>query len=220
MEQLELAVEKRSILGKKVKSLRRKGIIPAVIYGQGMESMAVQVQERELERVLRRAGSTHLINLAIGDGERKTVLVREVQRDPITDRLIHVDFYAVKMTERIYSEVPLVLVGESPAVRSGEGMLIYGVDKVEVECLPADLPESIQVDLSGLEAVDQAIYVRDLLKPKGVEILTDPDELVVKVAPVVEEVEEEVPVEEEAEVEVVAKGKKVEEEEEEKEEEE
>ena len=206
MERIELKVEKRTILGKKVKRLRRQGLIPAIIYGHKTEPIPVQIEERELTRVLAQAGPNRLITLRL-DGRPRLALAREIQRDVITDKLLHVDFYTVVMTEKLSAEVPLILVGESPAVERREGVLQHGIDTVEVECLPGDLIHSIEVDLSELKELGQAIYVKDLKVPPSVEILTDGEEMVVKVVPIVEEVEEEEVAVAPGEVEVVTKRK-------------
>ena len=206
MERIELKVEKRTLLGKKVKRLRRQGLIPAIIYGHETEPIPVQIEERELTRVLAQAGPNRLITLRL-DGQPRLALAREIQRDVITDKLLHVDFYTVVMTEKLSAEVPLVLVGESPAVERREGVLQHGIDTVEVECLPGDLIHSIEVDLSELKELGQAIYVKDLKVPPSVEILTDSEEMVVKVVPIVEEVEEEEVAVAPGEVEVVTKRK-------------
>jgi large subunit ribosomal protein L25 len=213
MEQIELKTQKREVIGKKVKSLRREGLVPAVLYGHETDSIPLQVEERELDRVLTQAGEHRLIALKIGRARKPHMaLTRDVQWDVISGRPLHVDFYAVVMTEKITTAVPLVLVGEAPAADQAGVILLQGLDEVEIECLPGDLPEAIEVDLGGLEEIDQAIYVKDLQVPLDVEILTDGEEIVAKVdwaAP--EEVEEEevVPVEP-AEVEVITKGREVE----------
>ena len=212
MEQIELKVEKRTIIGKRVKVLRREGIIPALLYGPKTEPVPIQCDERELQRVLAWAGGTNLIALRIGDaGKPEMTLVSEVQRDSITNDLYHVDFYQVVMTEKVTAEVNIVFVGEPPAVQQSDVMLLQGADSVEVECLPGDLIHSIEVELSDLE-IDDAIYVRDLQVPDNVAILTDGEELVVKVQylyiPEEEEEEEEEWLEvAPEEVEVIAKGK-------------
>lgn len=210
MEQIELETQTREVLGKKVKSLRREGLVPAVLYGHETVSIPLQVEERELNRVLAQAGGHRLIALKVGRSrKRQMALARDVQWDVIAGKPIHVDFYAVVMTEKITTEVPLVLVGEAPAADQVGAMVLQGLDEVEIECLPGDLIEAIEVDLSGLEEIDQAIYVKDLRLPPTVEILTDTEELVAKVtwaaAEVVEE-EEIVPIMPE-EVEVIARGK-------------
>ena len=214
MEQIELKAEKRTIIGKRVKSLRREGLVPAVLYGPKTKPIPIQCDERELQRVLARAGGTNLIALGIDDaGKPKMALAREVQRDAITNELYHVDFYQVVMTEKVKAEVNIILTGQPPAVERKEFMLLQGADSVEIECLPGDLIHSIEVDLSSL-GVDDVIYVKDLQVPDNITILTDGDELVAKVqrlrlAAVEEEVEEKVEVAPEK-VEVIAKGKVVE----------
>jgi large subunit ribosomal protein L25 len=211
MEQIELKAEKRTIIGKRVKVLRREGIIPALLYGPKTEPVAIQCDARELQRILAWAGGTNLIALRIGDaGKPKMTLVSEVQRDSITNDLYHVDFYQVVMTEKVTAEVNIVFVGKPPAVQQSDVMLLQGADSVEVECLPGDLIHSIEVELSDLE-IDDAIYVRDLQVPDNVAILTDGEELVVKVQYIYipeeeEEVEEWLEVAPE-EVEVIVKGK-------------
>jgi large subunit ribosomal protein L25 len=210
MEQIELKTQKREVIGKKVKTLRREGLVPAVLYGHETDSIPLQVEERELDRVLAQAGEHRLIALKIGRARKpRMALTRDVQWDVISGRPLHVDFYAVVMTEKITTAVPLVLVGQAPAADQAGVILLQGLDEVEIECLPGDLPEAIEVDLSGLEEIDQAIYVKDLRVPPAVEILTDGEEIVVKVGwAAAEEVEEEevVPVEP-VEVEVITKGK-------------
>lgn len=211
MEQIELGVEERTIIGKRVRGLRRQGLVPAVLYGPKTKPLSIQCDGRELQRVLARAGGTNLISLRLGDtGSPRMALVRDVQRDLITNELRHVDFYQVVMTEKVKAEVNIVFSGQPPAVQQKVAMLLHGTDSVEIECLPGDLIHSIEVDLSTLSGVDDAIYVRDLQVPDNITILTDDDELVAKVqrlrVTAVEEVEEVVEKAPE-EVEVIAKGK-------------
>ncbi|MFB0537783.1 MAG: 50S ribosomal protein L25 [Anaerolineae bacterium] len=214
MEQIELKAEKRTTIRKRVKGLRREGLVPAVLYGPKTKPIPIQCDERELRHVLARAGGTNLISLRIDDaGRPKTALAREVQRDSITNQLYHVDFYQVVMTEKVKAEVNIILTGEPPEVQQREFMLLQGTDSVEIECLPGDLIHSIEIDLSSL-GIEDAIYVKDLQVPDNIAILTDGDELVAKVqrlrlAEEEEEVEEELEVAPE-EVEVIAKGKAVE----------
>lgn len=216
MEPIELKAERRTIIGKRVRGLRREGLIPAVLYGPKTEPIPIQCPERELQRVLARAGGTNLISLRIdGAGRPRMALVRDVQRDPITNELRHVDFYQVVMTEKVRAEVNITFIGQPLPVQQKVAMLLQGTDSVEIECLPGDLIHSIEVDLSTLQAMDDAIYVRDLRVPDNITILTDGDELVAKVQRFriaeVEEVGEAVEVAPE-EVEVIAKGKAAEEE--------
>ncbi len=193
--QLELAVEPRSILGKKVKTLRRQGITPANIYGHGISSQAVQVLTPDLARTIRAVGRNTMLQLHIaGEKKRRPVFVRTVQRDPITDEFLHIDFYQVSLKEKIRIEVPLVIVGEAPAVSVHQGILLQSVNVVTMEGLPGDLPPHIEVDVSGLEEIDDAVHLKDLDVSPEVTILAEPEMVVAKVAAprLVEEVEEEV----------------------------
>ncbi len=212
MEQTELTAQRRTITGKKVKRLRQQGIIPAVLYGPGVESIPIQVEERALNRAMRRAGQ-RLINLRIeGDPQPHRVLAREVQRDVITGRVLHVDFLEVSLTQKLTTRVPVVLVGEPDPVHRGLAVLLQGVDEVEISCLPEDLISSIEVDVSDLK-LDQVIQVKDLRVPAGVEILTEPEEMVAQLSLLrvakAQLAEEEAIGEEVSpdEVEVIAKGK-------------
>jgi large subunit ribosomal protein L25 len=218
MAELVLNAKPRSVIGKAVKALRRQGWIPAVLYGRHISPLPIQVEGRELQRVLSQArGGTRLITLQV-DGETHLALIREVQREPIRREILHVDFQAIEMTEKIRVEVPVIFKGASPAVERGEGVLVHGLTHVEIECLPKDLIEAITVDLGVLDRVDAAIYVRDLQAPPGVTIVSDPDELIALVTAPAAEAIEEAPLPAEApEVEVIGRGKKVEEEEEEEE---
>jgi len=208
MAQIELNGQKRNVLGKKVKTLRREGLVPAVLYGHETVPVPLQFEERELNRVLAQAGEHRLIALKIGRAKNpQMALTRDVQWNAITGRPIHVDFYAVVMTEKITTEVPLVFVGEAPAADLAGTILLQNLDEVEIECLPGDLIEAIEVDVSELKEIDQTIYVKDLRVPPTVDILTEAEEVVAKVTWAArEEVEEVVPVAP-AEVEVIAKGK-------------
>ena len=210
MEQIELRTQKRKMLGKKVKNLRREGLVPAVLYGHKTDSVPLQVEERELNRILTQAGGHRLIALKIGRArKRQMALAREVQWDVISRKPIHVDFYAVIMTEKVTIEVPLVFIGEAPAVAQAGAILLQGLDEVEIECLPGDLVEAIEVDVTELVEMDQTIYVKDLRVPPALDVLTDAEGIVARVAwAAAEEVEEVVvvPVAPE-EVEVITRAK-------------
>lgn len=206
MEQIELRAQKRSLVGKKTKRLRRSGLIPAILYGPRTEPSPLQVKERDLRLALDRAGTNHLIVLTLDEAdEPRMTLAREVQRDVVTHSLLHVDFYEVVMTEKITADIPVTLVGESPIVAGNAGLLVRGIDSVQVQCLPSELLGSIMVDVSVLEELEQAVLVEDLEVDEFIEILTNPEEVLVKVLPLrLEElVEEEV---EAAEVEVIGAG--------------
>ena len=192
-EQVELTAEKRTVTGKHVRQLRRDGWVPAVMYGHGFEPVPLQFEERSLAHILSKVGGSQLVGINVkGDKQPEMALVRDVQRDPIRGNFLHVDFYRVRMTERLTAEVPLVVVGESAVIEAGEGILLQGISAIEVECLPGDLVDAIEVDLSDLVEIDQGIYVRDLAVPAGIDVLTDVDEMIVRIVPLeAEEIEEE-----------------------------
>jgi large subunit ribosomal protein L25 len=194
MDKIELKVTNREILGKKVKHLRRQGITPVHLFGHGIESLALQCDTVELERVLGQAGQTRLISLKL-DKEKKprTIVIREFDRDWRKGELLHVDFYQVKMEEEIKLEVPVVLVGEAPALKSKAYMLEHELGTLTVECLPAKIPTSLEVDISSLTEPEQTIRVKDVVLDKDVTVLNDPELVVVKISSrPVEKVEEEV----------------------------
>ncbi|MDH7484998.1 MAG: 50S ribosomal protein L25 [Anaerolineae bacterium] len=208
MATLELQAEPRTAVGRGLRKLRDEGYVPAVLYGHGLAAQNLQVAQRALERLLAHGGAHSLISLSVaGVQEPYTVLLREIQRYPTRPQVLHVDFYRVVMTEKLQTSVPLVLVGQSPAVASGMAALIQNLDSVEVECLPGDLPSALEIDISVLERTDQNILVSDLTLPPGVEILEDPETVLVSLAAARVAVEEEAVVPEAEEVEVVAKGK-------------
>lgn len=214
MEQIVLNSSPRSVIGKQTRALRREGLVPLIMYGAHAAPATLQANHKELARVLRQAGGSRLIAVNTGSSTQMA-LAREVQREPITGQILHVDLLAVSMTERIRIEVPLALIGQSPAVKRSEGVLLTGLDSIEIECLPGDLLDRVQVDLSGLEKVGAAIYVRDLQLPGTIKVLTDDDEMIARVTYLAAEEAPTAAVTEEAEPEVIAKGKAEEEEEEE-----
>jgi len=210
MERIELNVQRRSVVGKQVRRLRREGLVPAVIYGHGVESLPIQVDRRELKRALDRAGLSHLIALHLDDGGApRMALIREVQRDALSGEVLHVDFLQVQMAEKLRTTISIHLVGESPAVKQFGGMLLQGITEVEVECLPDNLVDTIEVDISSLTELGEELTVADLPIPEGIEVLSDPQEMVVRVmaAPEEEVEEEEAPVAP-AEVEVVGRSRR------------
>jgi large subunit ribosomal protein L25 len=199
MEQIELKAESRTLAGRHVKKLRAQGYVPAVVYGSQVETKPIQVEGKVLHKVLAKAGGNTLISLQIGDAEPVLTLAREVQRDIIRHNVLHVDFYQVVMTERIAAQVPLVLTGEAPAVEHG-GVLVHGLNTVEVQCLPADLPSVIEVDLSPLAEFNDFVSVADLEVPSSITVLSDLESVIARIeAPRIVEEEVEV-VEEEVEV--------------------
>lgn len=206
MDPIALEAEKRATLGKKVKALRRDGITPANIFGHSIGSQAIQVKTEEVEKVLAKAGATHMIMIKGPSFKRsRRVLTKGVQRDAITGKLLHIDFHQISMKDKVRVEVPLVFQGESPASHRKDLILLENLRSVEVECLPSDIPANIEIDLTKLEEAGDHILISDLGLGDNVTILTRSDDVVARVefAKVVEVEEEEVEelegVEEEAE---------------------
>lgn len=207
MVELALQAAPRKILGKKSRFLRRQGITPTHLFGHDLKSLALQCDSKELQQLIARAGMTRLIDLKLDtEKQPRSVFIREIQRDVVTQQLLHVDFYQVKKGEKIAVDVPIVLVGEAPAMKLKGRMLIHGITSLSIECLPGDVPPRVEVDLSRLEEVEQPIHVKDIRLGPDIVVHTDPEQLLVKVSEVVVKVEEEaVPEEVEAE-EVAAKA--------------
>ena len=192
MEQTELKADTREILGKKVRFLRRQGIIPVHLFGHGIDSVALQCEAARLQQVLAQAGKTHIISLMLDKARKpRNVVVREVQRNPVTDDILHVDFYQVRMGEKIQVEVPIVLTGEAPALKLKENTLMQALHRLTIECLPDKIPDSVAVDVSSLTEAEQTIQIKDITIGEEVTILNDPEHMVVKISPPrVEKVEE------------------------------
>lgn len=186
MDKAKLVAEKRTLSGRKVKVLRKQGIIPANVFGKKTKSFAVQVNAKEFEAVFEEAGETGIIELSVKNGknDQHSVLVSNVQKDPVTDNTIHIDFRQVDLKEKIEASVPIEFTGESPAEKTGIGTVVRYVNEVGVEALPADLPEKFEVDTSSLTEVDQAVLVKDLKYDKAkVTIKDDLEKIVAKVEP-------------------------------------
>lgn len=196
-------------MGKQNKSLRQGGLVPAVLYGRGLENQNLVVNAKDFSRVFKEAGANTLIDLVVDDSPRKA-LIHDVQRNFLSDSVDHVDFYAVRMDEKTRVHVPIELVGESPAVKELGGILNRSMSEVEVEALPADLPHKFTLDISRLTELDQSLYVKDLNVPARVEVMASPDGVI---ATVTEPREEEVaptPVADVSEVKVEGEEKKAE----------
>ena len=182
MDQIELVASPRAILGKKVRFLRREGLTPTNLYGRNVESIALQIETSQLKQTLSHAGKTRLISLKVDGTNKPTmVIVRQIQRHPLNSELVHVDFYQVRMEEKIKLDIPLLLVGTAPAVKDQGGILVQIMNTVEVECLPANMPQNFEVDLSGLMELDQAVYVKDLRVGDDITVLTDPEKAMVQI---------------------------------------
>jgi large subunit ribosomal protein L25 len=200
-----------------VRELRTEARVPAVVYGPNVETQAVSIDAKALHKALIASG-TGLLGLKIGESEPVQVLAREVQHHPFKRYTQHVDFLAVAMNEALRLRVPIVLEGTAPALQQSGIVLIHNAETVEVECMPADIPQNLKASLSRLQTPEDSLYVRDLVVPPGVTVVDEPDHLIVSLAISRAEAAEaeaaEAEAEEEAEVEVVARGKAKEEEEE------
>lgn len=200
MQELKLKAEKRDVFGKKNRFLRRKGIIPAHLFGHSLESLALQCDSNELKKIVASAGTTRLISLNVeGEKDSKNVFLREIQRDTLSRELLHVDFYQIRKGEKMTMEVPIVLVGEAPAMKAKGRILSHGLDVLSIECLPDKVPPQIEVDISVLDELDQSLYVKDIVLDPEIDVQDDPEQLVVKVSEIIVKIEEEKPAVEEEE---------------------
>ena len=190
---MQITASTREPLGKRSRRLLREGKLPAIVYGHNTEPTPITLDKLEFQKVFVKSGRTHLVDLAI-DGRTEKVLVREIQTHPRRLGPIHVDFYQVNLQEKIEVEVPVHLSGESAPVKQGDGDILQPLHSIRVECLPSDIPESFVVDITPLDEIEMEIRVSELTVPKGVTVLEDADELVVKIVHKRElKVEEEVP---------------------------
>ena len=186
MADLTLQAQLRTITGKKVRQLRRQGLVPANIYGRGVESTPIQLDLRHLRQALLTAGTSTVIDVHVTtadgseDGKTHPVLIEKVSRHPGTGQVLHVDLHQVDLNRPVHTAVPLVLAGESPAVKLG-GVLMHAVDSLEVEALPRALPHSIEVDISGLAELDTQITAGEVSLPPGVKLISDPETVIAHV---------------------------------------
>ena len=194
---LLIAVEPRDVTGKRTKRLRAAGIVPGVVFGKTAGSVAVQLEAKALEALYREAGRTSIVKVSVDGGSPTSVVIKSIQRNPLTGRALHVDFFAPDLTQEMMVDVPLVFVGKAPAVEETGGSLFTSLDHLKVRALPADLPHEFNVDVSSLVDLEAAIHVSDLAVAANVTVLNEPDELVAKVMP--PRVEEEPEVEAEPE---------------------
>ena len=220
MEYITIQANKRTKIGKKAKSLRREGKLPAIIYGPNITPLPITLEIKEASRILAGLTSSSLLKIDV-DGEEYTSIVRDKQRDYLRGQFIHVDFQVVSMTEKIRAYVPIELTGISPAIQSYNGIVEQLYNEIEIECLPGELPESVVVDVSVLEEIGDQVYVKDLEFAGSIDVLTDLEETVVSITTAttqpLEEEEEEAEdelFEEEGleEPEVIERGKKEEDE--------
>lgn len=208
MEEIVLVAEKRVNLTKgQIKDYRRKGKIPAIVYGEGREALPLFVDQKQFQKILHTSlGENVIIHLEINGTSPKTVIIKEIQRDLLNDNFLHIDFQEISLKKKIEITVPIEIIGEAAGVKGG-GILEQQLWELKIRCLPTKIPKSITVDVNNLE-LGKSFLVKDLSIPKGIDILTNPEQVVVSVVspPVVEEVVTPAPVV--AEPEVIGKGKK------------
>jgi large subunit ribosomal protein L25 len=191
-QEIELQISPRVVLGKATKRLRKQGIIPANIFGHKEESQAVQVEELAFEGLRRTNRTKSILTLRMpGNRRTQTALIRHIQRDPRSGKILHIDFYRVSLTERITIKVPLRFVGEAPGVKIEGGVLLHVLDALEVECAAQDIVQYLDVDISPLAEIDVAIHAGDIQLPANYTLITDPKEVVAKVAATRAEIAEE-----------------------------
>jgi len=182
MDKISLELQKRETAGKHNRALRRGGVTPAHVFGHGVESLSLEGQTADLEQALSRAGTSHLINLKIkGEKRTRAVLIREIQRKPASGLLLHVDLYQVKSTEKMTVDVPVHVMGVAPALQTRTNTLLVDMPHLSIECLPADIPARLDVDVSSLKTATDVIRVGDIRPPDGVTILNDHELMVVKI---------------------------------------
>src|SRR5881628_305063 len=204
---MQLKASARQPLGKRSRRMLREGKLPAIVYGHNTEATPLTLDRLEFQRVFVKSGRTQLIDLVLDGGRTEKVLVREIQTHPWRLGPIHVDFYQVNLQEKIEVEVPVHLTGESAPVKRGDADILQPLHSIRVECLPSDIPESFEVDITPLEEIDAELRVSDLKVRQGVTVLDDPEELIVKIVHKRElKVEEEIPA---AEAAVPAEGEAV-----------
>lgn len=189
-----------------VKNLRSQGIIPAVFYGPKEKSQAIKIDSVQFEKIFKMAGESSIVDLKIGDANHE-VLIHSVDRDPVTDKVSHVDFYVIERGKKLEITVPLVFEGESPAEKNLGGVLVKVLHDIEVESLPRHFPHEIKVDISTLVDFESQIHAKDLIMPEGVELKTDPEDIIILVQEPKEEIEEPVAEIDISKIEVVGEKK-------------
>ncbi|MFC1663925.1 50S ribosomal protein L25, partial [Patescibacteria group bacterium] len=195
---LTLSVKIRKTLGKKVRDLRKKGVLPAVLYGPKIKNLSLEVDLKEFEKVYQEAGKSSLVSLEV-DGKKALVLIHEVKLDPLNLKPTHVDFYQPILLKKVEVKVPLVFEGEALAVKELGGTLVKNISEVEIKGLPQNLPKEIKVQVENLKTFEDYVLIKDLQLREGVEVLKDPNEIVASIAPPKKEEELEKPIEEKVE---------------------
>lgn len=180
---LQIRVDPRSVTGKHTKRLRAAGVVPGVVFGKRAGSVPVQLDAKALDQLYREAGRTSIVKVSVDGGETTNVVIKSVQRHPLTGRALHVDFFAPDLTQEMTVDVPLVFVGEPPAVEATGGFLLTSLANLRVKALPADLPHELTIDLTPLVDLESAIHVSDISVADNVTVLSDPEEIVARVLP-------------------------------------
>ena len=179
----QLTAQKREVLGKAVKSLRREGLLPAVVYGHGHDSESIQLEAKAFDTLRRQAGRNALVDLSVDSGQATPVIVHGIQEHPVNRHPLHVDFYVVKMTEELTVDVPITTVGESEAAEKQGGTLLLLINTIKLRALPDAIPQSLELDVTPLDSFEAVLHVRDLRLPEGVTLVTDADESLARVQP-------------------------------------
>ena len=193
MGNIKLKASNRTVFGKSVSSLRRQGITPIHVFGNGIKSLSLQCESNELKRIISREGATRLIDIEIEKEKKpRSVFIREIQRDTLNGQLLHVDFYQVNKKEKMNAEIPIVFTGDSPAIRSKINMIEHLLTHLEIEAFPEKMPPQIEVDISCLNEAGDAIYVKDIVFDNDISTTADPEHIVVKVSRIKVAVEKEV----------------------------
>lgn len=188
MTQHNLAVQPRQVLGRKVKKLRSQGIVPANVFGKKIPSVNLQLSSKDFLKKYSEVGESTLVYLKVeGEKADRPVMVSQITRDPVTGQILHVSFHQVDLKEKVTAPVSVKLTGEAPAEKDKLGILVQQLDEIEIEALPADLPDHIDVDVTGLAEVNQAIYVKDLKLSSKLTLKTEPDAIVAKIEPLAKE---------------------------------
>lgn len=183
MTKINLKTETRNVIGKKVKKSRKEGLIPAVLYGNKIASQPLWVNYLDFRKAYEKAGESTILELNIDEKNKANVLIHDVQADPVTGKFSHIDFFQVRMDQKIETEVPLEFIGESEAVKANGGVLVKSMDAIPVSCLPADLPARIEIDIAALKTFNDVIKVGDLDISGKVKIQIDLETVIANVAP-------------------------------------
>lgn len=190
MQEIKLKTQKREVIGRKVKQLRKQGLVPANVFGKKIKSQSLAVNRKDFEKIFAEAGETGIVKLSVeGEAEERPVLIQNVQLNPVTEEPLHIDFRQLILTEKISANIPVELTGEPLPVAEKTGILIQTINEIEVEALPTDLPEKFVVDVSVLQKVGDEVLVSQIVNGKDtkVEIKTDLNQVVAKIEPLAKE---------------------------------